>query len=66
MLGRTEGERAEFELGKRLSDALPSRYTQSEVGKMLGITRQAVRRIERRALAKVAKLIMEYERTLEY
>lgn len=53
-LGRTTAETAELELGKRIAEALPSKMSQYEVAKQLGITRQAVRRIERRALAKIA------------
>lgn len=53
-LGRTTAETAELELGKSLSDALPKLCTHAHVARTLGISRQAVIRLERRALAKVA------------
>jgi predicted DNA-binding protein (UPF0251 family) len=59
-LGRTNAETAELELGKSIVEQLEPRMSQAEAGAKLGISREAVRRIERRALAKIAARLLEY------
>lgn len=56
---RSEAYKNEMRIGKLLADALPQYQTQSEVAKSLGITRQAVARIERRALFKLRQRVLE-------
>lgn len=59
-LGRTPAETAELELGKSIADKMaPGFMSQAETAAKLGISPQAVRRIERRALAKIARRLME-------
>jgi DNA-directed RNA polymerase sigma subunit (sigma70/sigma32) len=59
MLGRNAAETAELELGKRLAECLTPLKSQHAVARELGISREAVRRIERRALAKIAIKLKE-------
>jgi DNA-binding CsgD family transcriptional regulator len=56
---RSKAERDELELGKLLAESLTPLKSQYEVARELGISREAVRRIERRALAKVAAQLKE-------
>lgn len=48
-----------FDLGASIANQLEERMSQREVAKALGITHQGVRAIECRALAKVAKRLIE-------
>lgn len=49
--------RAQMEIGRRISKQLDTRLTQQQVADKLGISAEAVRKIEYRALAKIASRI---------
>lgn len=55
----TPAYKHEMEIGRRIVSALPQFKTQQETATELGITRQAVDRIEKRALVKVQKRLRE-------
>lgn len=65
-LGRTIAETEELELGRSLADFLIPIRKQKAVAVRLGISASAVKRIERRALAKVAKAMKAYCASAEY